>query len=94
MNNIKHWIRRNFGFSQREVNAFLVLLTLLVLLLAAPFLLGRMYTSEPWFTSTQDRQLLDSLVAQLEAAQPERDSKYKVATVALRPFNPNQLTVE
>lgn len=94
MNKIRHWIRRNFGFSQREVNAFLVLLTLLVLLLAAPFLLGRLYTAEPGFTSTQDRQLLDSLVAQLEAAQPERESKYKVATVALRPFNPNQLSLE
>ncbi|PTX19630.1 competence ComEA-like helix-hairpin-helix protein [Pontibacter mucosus] len=94
MNKLKHWIRRNFGFSQREVNAFLVLLTLLVLLLAAPFLLGRMYTSDPGFTTAQDRQLLDSLVAQLEAAQPERESKYKVATVALRPFNPNQLSLE
>ncbi|ARS37514.1 ComEA family DNA-binding protein [Pontibacter actiniarum] len=95
MKKLRHWIRRNFGFSQREVNAFLVLLTLLVLLTAAPFLFSWVYTSESGgFTSAQDRQLLDSLVAQLEAKQPEPKAKYGVATVALRPFNPNQLTVE
>lgn len=94
MKKLKHWIRRNFGFSQREVNAFLVLLTLLVLLSAAPFLFGSIYTSEPEFTAAQDRQLLDSLVAQLEERQPELNAKYKVPAVALRPFNPNQLTVE
>ncbi|GHA70552.1 ComEA family DNA-binding protein [Pontibacter akesuensis] len=94
MKKIKHWIRRNFGFSQREVNAFLVLLTLLVLLTAAPFLFGKFYTSEENFSSASDRQLLDSLAAQLEAKQAERRSKYSVPTVALRPFNPNELTVE
>ncbi|TPE44718.1 ComEA family DNA-binding protein [Pontibacter mangrovi] len=94
MNKLRHWIRRNFGFSQREVNAFLVLLTLLVLLSAAPFLFGLFYTSEPELTSTKDRQQLDSLVAQLEERQPERTAKYTVPTVALRPFNPNHLTVE
>ncbi|WP_276497853.1 ComEA family DNA-binding protein [Pontibacter litorisediminis] len=94
MNKLRHWIRRNFGFSQREVNAFLVLLTLLVLLSAAPFLFSRVYTSEPEFVSARDRQLLDSLVAQLEERQPERTSKYSLPTVSLRPFNPNQLTVE
>ncbi|AKD03246.1 hypothetical protein POKO110462_04220 [Pontibacter korlensis] len=45
MKKIKHWIRRNFGFSQREVNASLVLLTLLVLLLVAPFLLSTLLQS-------------------------------------------------
>ncbi|OKL39143.1 ComEA family DNA-binding protein [Pontibacter flavimaris] len=94
MNKLRHWIRRNFGFSQREVNAFLVLLTLLVLLLAAPFLFSGIYTSEPEFSAAKDRQLLDSLAAQLDSVQPERTTKYKVPTVALRPFNPNQLTVE
>ncbi|MDX5436540.1 MAG: helix-hairpin-helix domain-containing protein, partial [Pontibacter sp.] len=95
MNKIKHWIRRYFGFSQREVNAFLVLLTLLVLFSAAPFLFSLFYTPEPGqITTAQDRQLLDSLVAQLEERQPEPTARYGVPTVALRPFNPNHLTVE
>lgn len=95
MKKIKHWIRRNFGFSQREVTAFLVLLTLLVLLTAAPFLFRLLYpTQSGQFSSVQDRQLLDSLVAQLEAKQPERAGTYSVPTVALHPFNPNQLSLE
>ncbi|RIJ36879.1 ComEA family DNA-binding protein [Pontibacter oryzae] len=95
MKKIKHWIRRNFGFSQREVNAFLVLLTLLVLLTAAPFLFRWLYPAQSGqFSSVQDRQLLDSLVAQLEAKQPERAGKYSVPAVALHPFNPNQLSLE
>jgi competence protein ComEA len=95
MRKIKYWIRRNFGFSQREVNGFLVLIGLMVLLTAAPFLFK-------WFTkpdggtfgSPTDRQLLDSLVAQLEAKQPPAKSQrqvYQVANVALQPFNPNHL---
>ncbi|MCX2738606.1 ComEA family DNA-binding protein [Pontibacter anaerobius] len=94
MNKLRHWIRRNFGFSQREVNAFLVLLTLLVLLSAAPFLFTLVESPEPELVSAQDSQLLDSLAAQLEERQPERSAKYKISTVALRPFNPNHLTAE
>ena len=95
MKMIRHWIRRNSGFSQSEVNGFLLLLGILVLLTAAPFLFDAFYT--PTFNnhSASDKQTLDSLVARLEARQPERSSgPYKRATVALRPFNPNQLTAE
>lgn len=94
MKHIRHWIRRNFGFSQREVNGFLVLVILLVLLMAAPFLFDRLYNPAPAYTATQDYATLDSLVAQLEEVQPERRQLYSVPTAALRPFNPNQLTVE
>lgn len=67
----------------------------MVLLTAAPFLLDALYASRTFRPLVSDRQTLDSLVAQLEARQPERGSGlYKLPTVALRPFNPNLLTVE
>ncbi|MCC9165977.1 ComEA family DNA-binding protein [Pontibacter harenae] len=98
MKKIKHWIRRYFGFSKRETNGFLVLISLMVLLTAAPFLFQKFYASDnSSFGSPQDQQTLDSLVAHLEAKQPEKGnySNYKtVPTVALRPFNPNELSVE
>ncbi|MFD2246088.1 ComEA family DNA-binding protein [Pontibacter ruber] len=96
MKRIRLWIRRYFGFSQREVNGFLWLISIMVLLTAAPFLFDLFYKpTNPDAGTAADKQLLDSLVAQLEARQPEeRGGRYKVPTVALRPFNPNQLTAE
>ncbi|SIQ54474.1 ComEA family DNA-binding protein [Pontibacter lucknowensis] len=98
MRKLKYWIRRNFGFSQGEVNGFLVLIGAMVLLTAAPLLFK-------WFTkpetgtfesSLSDKQLLDSLVAQLEAKQPERKGGREIyrVPVALQPFNPNHLSEE
>lgn len=66
----------------------------MVLLIAAPFLFNKFYNPDPLFTSARDQQILDSLVAQLEAKQPEpfkRKQFYNVPVV-LQPFNPNQLT--
>lgn len=95
MKKIRHWIRRYFGFSQGEVNGFLLLLGIMVLLTAAPFLFHALYTPTFNSHSASDKQTLDSLVAQLEARQPERSSSpYRRPTVALQPFNPNQLTAE
>ena len=95
MKRLRHWIRRYFGFSQGEVNGFLLLIILMVLLMAAPFLFQALHRPVFNSSSATDRQTLDSLVAQLEERQPEPGyNRYKVPTVALRPFNPNQLTVE
>ncbi|WP_242923328.1 ComEA family DNA-binding protein [Pontibacter liquoris] len=94
MKQLRRWIRRYFGFSQGEVNGFLWLISIMVLLTAAPFLFDWFYRPSPGSTAAADKQTLDSLVAQLEAKQPLRRNKYNVATVALRPFNPNTLSVE
>ncbi|PVY43809.1 ComEA family DNA-binding protein [Pontibacter virosus] len=96
MKKLRYWIRRNFGFSQREVNGFLVLIGAMVLLTAAP-LLFKWFTkpeTDPIESSIADKQLLDSLVAQLEARQPEPTGRKQVyqIPVALQPFNPNHLT--
>ncbi len=97
MNKIKRIIRRYFGFSQREVNGFLLLILLMVLLTAAPFLFSILNKpSSEKHTAASDQRMLDSLVAQLEASQPRNNyrSRYSVPSVALRPFNPNELTAE
>lgn len=96
MRKLKLWIRNYFGFSQREVNGFLWLITIMVLLTAAPFLFSRAYRSnQPISTNSTDQQLLDSLVAQLEAV-PDNYSRNRktIATVPLYKFNPNTLTLE
>lgn len=93
MRKIKLWIRRYFGFSKGEVNGFLLLISIMVLLSAAPFLFNIFYTSDETFGSPTDRQELDSLVAQLELKQPAPGkSRFNVPTVALRSFNPNSLS--
>lgn len=96
MKRIRYWIRRYFAFSQREVNGFLWLISIMVLLTAAPFLFNRLYQPELRDSRVADRQTLDSLVAQLEAKQPEATSRKALYTLTdkLQPFNPNQLTVE
>jgi len=95
MRKIKLWIRRYFGFSQGEVNGFLVLLSIMVLLCAAPFLFSLYPTSDNTFGSPTDRQQLDSLVAQLELKQPApKARKFGVPMATLHPFDPNNLTTE
>ncbi|MBC5993038.1 ComEA family DNA-binding protein [Pontibacter cellulosilyticus] len=96
MNKLRHLIRRYFGFSQREVNGFLWLITIMVLLTAAPFLFNRLYTSDTSINTAADRQILDSLVAQLEAKQPEGPKRRQLYNIPhqLQSFNPNQLTAE
>ncbi|MFD2516189.1 ComEA family DNA-binding protein [Pontibacter locisalis] len=96
MKRIRYWIRRYFAFSQREVNGFLWLISIMVLLTAAPFLFNRFYEPKLRDSSLTDRQTLDSLVAQLEAKQPDAPAREGLYTLSdnLQPFNPNQLTVE
>ena len=96
MKKIKFWIRRYFGFSQRQTNGFLFLLLIVVLAMVAPFVFFR---SNEVYNPTKDQAALDSLVAQLEI-QPERSSSPNSRAntypapekIKLRPFNPNTLT--
>jgi len=96
MKKLQRWIRSYFGFSQRDVNGFLWLITIMVLLTATPFLFTAFYSSDKQVTiNSKDQQLLDSLVAQLEAVPDNYNrGKNAVAIVPLHAFNPNQLTLE
>lgn len=71
------FIRDYFGFSQRETRGFLVLLALVLLLLAAPFLYRWLAPAPKTDTSATDQRTLDSLVAlmQTEDTRQEADRK-------------------
>lgn len=84
---IRYWIKDFFGFPRSQVNGFLVLFTLLIILLL----------SEPvwhWWTATRprnvqgERELLDSLLAGWEGI----DSTESVVQInhKLFPFDPNK----
>ncbi|MBC5773980.1 helix-hairpin-helix domain-containing protein [Pontibacter sp. KCTC 32443] len=96
MNKLKHWIRNYFGFSQGEVNGFMWLISIMVLLTVAPFLFSKIYTpSSDTSRTLADQQLLDSLVAQLELVPDKyKRERNTVPLVPLRTFNPNNLTLE
>ncbi|WP_114778367.1 ComEA family DNA-binding protein [Botryobacter ruber] len=96
MKKIRLWIRRYFGFSQTEVNGFIALIGVMVLLAVAPLLFDTFYKPAIQTDQARDQQLLDSLVAQLEARQPvkSKQPQFKAPSVPLRPFDPNTLTAE
>ena len=91
MQKIRFWIRKYFAFSQRETTGFLWLLALMTILLALPFL----FKPKPKaYNNTRDRETLDSLAVILDNREESRTKTFrnKKATVALKPFNPNELT--
>ena len=103
MNRIKAWLRQYFGFSYREINGFLVLSALMVLLLAAPPLVNALLPAQQPDLS-HDTPLLDSLTTALArldtSATP--DNPYRNApeaeldkpATALFRFNPNDISSE
>ncbi len=90
MRKTKDWIRRYFGFSQGETNAFFLLILLLGLLVAAPFLARR---SPPPYDPAADQRLLDSLVAQMEEERSVLPPSQRPQLQRYR-FNPNQIGLE
>ncbi|MFT2007478.1 ComEA family DNA-binding protein [Pontibacter sp. 13R65] len=97
MKKLKRLIRRHLGFSQGEVNGFLLLISLLVLFTAATILYDTFLFPAPAAADlNREQQVLDSLVAQLELRDETRrnTSQFKPPAVALKPFNPNTLSAE
>ncbi|MFC6998500.1 ComEA family DNA-binding protein [Rufibacter roseus] len=95
LNRLRRAIQDFFSFSRRELNQFFMLIILMVLLIAAPFFF---YQDDVPYDPTTDRQILDSLVVQLDAnvaeAEAARAETYKRKPIKLYRFNPNELTVE
>jgi competence protein ComEA len=90
MNIIRKWIRDLFGFSGKEINGFLILLPLMVMIIMAQPLYHLWMTGrEPDFSG--EIRILDSLRAQLEsvAADGQMDK-----SVVLFEFDPNKASVE
>jgi competence protein ComEA len=88
MKKINHWIRRYFGFSQREVNGFLGIILLLILLVGGPYIFRAMPDR---YDPSTDQVLLDNLVAQMEAKRQTSLTAPPVVPVKLYNFDPNQV---
>lgn len=91
MNIIRKWIRDAFGFSAREVNGFIILLPLaLMIVLAQPLYHGWMLEHPQDFTA--ERAMLDSLVTLWE--KNNNTDTAKIATPVLFAFDPNKASVK
>jgi DNA uptake protein ComE-like DNA-binding protein len=90
MNTIRKWIRDLFGFSGKEINGFLILLPLMVMIiLAQP--LYHLWIAEREQDFSGDAMELDSLMARLELSPGVGQ---KPETVLLFKFDPNKASVE
>ncbi|WP_026461614.1 ComEA family DNA-binding protein [Adhaeribacter aquaticus] len=97
MKKARFWIRRYFGFSQRETNGFLVLLLISFLAIVIPLV----YDPEPdFYDLSADQALLDSLAIQLDKNRsiPRSETIHPDTAPAgnfkLHKFNPNTTTLE
>jgi competence protein ComEA len=88
MNILKKWVRNLFGFSGKEINGFLILLPLMVILIASEPVY-RMWLADRTDDFTADRKHLDSL-AQLWKTVPSGDT---TLLASLFEFNPNKVSV-
>jgi competence protein ComEA len=66
-------LRDYFGFSHRETRGFLLLVVLIGLALAAPFLYQRVFPDKPADTAAADQRELDSLLARVQTYEAKRD---------------------
>jgi competence protein ComEA len=84
---IRYWIKDFFGFPRSQVNGFLVLLTLLILLLfSEPFWHWWVATRPP--DSSADRATLDSLLSLWDSA--DTTVRIQQTTRQPFPFDPNK----
>ena len=94
MNRIQRWVRDYFGFSRSQVNAFLILLPLMMLTVFAPAVWKNYVLPRP-YDDAEDRAMLDSLVVVWEAGlEKDKVGEKKLVTSSVFRFDPNTATVE
>jgi len=76
MKKITLWFRAVFGFSQTEINGFLFLLIIMVLLLIAPFFYPYLFKKKP-YDSTGDDKILQKLLAIKSLEKEKRETERK-----------------
>ena len=88
---IRYWIRNVLGFSKTETNGLPLLILIVIVFFLAPLLFKR-YAANTYSASAADKQILDSILAQLStpAASPAPEDG-----PALRfQFNPNTIDLD
>src|SRR5687768_7724557 len=86
MKSVRKWIRDLFGFSANEINGFLVLAPLMLLLVVSEPVY-RLWISHQNRDFTADLKALDALVAEWHGDHPKHASR-----VVLTAFDPNTAT--
>ena len=98
MNPFFLWLKNTFGFSQKEINGFLILLFLMVLMVITPLFLP--HKSIP-LNTLQDEKIIDSLLTiSQNNYQTNIDNNKSIkkstpkTTIELKKFNPNNCSKE
>jgi competence protein ComEA len=94
MERLRQWIRNWLGFSRTEVNGFLILLPLMVIVIISEPLY-RLYLSTRPRDFTMEERKLDSLIAAWNSAKKPKDpdTVISVQTRSLSFFDPNKISV-
>lgn len=90
MNFIRKWIRNFFGFSGREINGFIILLPLMLIIIMAEPLYHLWVSNKPLDFSTETR-ILDSLKTKWESTRVVQENGQKIS---LFNFDPNKASIE
>lgn len=94
---MKKWLSKYFGFTKREYNGLLVLLTLLLLSTVVPYLYAE-YGMEKAVISAEERQAISKLEFIEHQKVTNRNAAYKTNKETLDPelfkFDPNQIDLE
>jgi DNA uptake protein ComE-like DNA-binding protein len=100
MKRFRYWMRSIFGYSHTEINGFLILCGIIVMLLLFPLLYPVLFPSKK-FDHVTDYQQLDSLVAELERRHREGKRKSRPDSVpgyrkevTFFDFDPNVINAE
>jgi competence protein ComEA len=87
---ISYWIRKYFGFSQKEASGFIVLLFLILFFLFLPFLYNNLTNPESE-NSGSDKRMLDSLVRSIEHHANNKTATLKNSDpLTITAFDPNK----
>jgi competence protein ComEA len=87
---LSYWIRNYFGFSQKEVSGFMVLLILILIFLFLPIIYNY-FTTPDYENSSSDKRMLDSLVRVIEEHAEKKTSPLKNKDpLTITAFDPNK----
>ena len=88
MEKIRFWIRKTFGFSQKETNGFLLLSFLIILTVLAPAVFNYFYQLSVENNSQKDKEMLNQLIRDWKGSRRQK-TDIELKKKACVAFNPN-----
>jgi len=90
---IRIWLRNFFGFSRTETNGFIIMIILMIVILAAPFISKKLYTfNKRSIQSKTDQSQLNLLLSKLESSVEYKKENKKEKD--FKPFDLNTSEVQ